>query len=188
MAGPLSGFARRLVTGSLFNELWGLLPEPARDSLGELRDYIAQHGRLPKLELLRRGPLGPTKVSAVSVVLADVENGEKLSMVNVLRGSLRGGELRIANAMVGDIEAGYAQGLDVLVGSVRGGLVERVNAIVGDIHGGEVRVASVIVGHVYGGRVQCNFLVGDVHGGEVKARNMLGTVHGGRADVDRQHG
>ena len=47
MAGPLSGFARRVLTGSLFNELWGLLPEPARESLGELRDYIAQNGKLP---------------------------------------------------------------------------------------------------------------------------------------------
>ena len=187
MAGPLSDFARRVLTGSLLGEVWGLLPEAARESLGELRDYVQQNGKLPKLELLRRGPLGPTKVTAVSMVLADLEAGEKLSMVNLLRGTLRGGELRIANAVIGDVESGYAQGIDVLVGCVRGGVIERINAIVGDVHGGEIRIANLIVGNVYGGRVQCHFLVGDVHGGEVQARHMLGTVHGGTAQVQHQH-
>jgi hypothetical protein len=186
MASPLSGFARRMLSGGLIvDQLWGLLPEPARLALGDLRQYVSRHGRLPKLEPLRRAPFGPAPSAGVGAALGALVAGEKLSMVNVFAGELRGGQLSIAAALVGDVIDGYAQGLALVVGDVRGGLVERVNAIVGHVHGGEVRTINLLIGDVHGGRVQCHALIGDVHGGEVRARHHHGAVHGGRIDLER---
>jgi hypothetical protein len=185
MPSPFETFARRLLSTNVIAELFGLLPEPARVALADVRKYLSEHGHWPKLEPLRVAPLGPTPVQAVGVFLGPLTSGEKLSMVNVLKGELQGGDLRASNLMIGDVRSGRAEGVNTLVGAVHGGAVERVNLLVGDVLGGEVRTANVLLGDVRGGRVQCHLLIGDVHGGEVDARIMRGTVHAGTAKVGR---
>jgi hypothetical protein len=186
MVNPFQGFAKRLLSTSMVGELLGLLPEPAREALADVRDYLAEHGHWPKLEPLRRAPLGAGTVQAVSVFLGALGTGERLTMVNLVKGVLEGGHLRATNVMLGDVHGGRAEGLNALIGTVHGGSVERVNLLVGDVHGGELRVVNVLVGDVHGGVVQCHTLIGDVHGGQVDARNMHGKVHGGIARVGRE--
>ncbi len=185
MPTPFQGFAKRLLGTGMIGELFGLLPEPAREALADVRQYLADHGHWPKLELLRHAPAGPVPLQAVGVFLGSLYVGEELSIVNLFKGTLEGGELRATNVALGNVQAGRAEGLNLLVGDVHGGQVERVNLLVGDVHGGQVRTVNVLIGDVRGGRVQCNTLIGDVHGGELDARAMHGSIHAGTARVTR---
>jgi hypothetical protein len=187
MPGPFQGFAARMLTGSMLGEVMKLLPEPAREALAEVRDYLAEHGRLPKMELLRKAPVGPEGAQAVNVLLGVLSEGELARMINVWSGKLEGGTLRGCNAAIGEVQAGHVNGANVLVGNVHGGLVERIVLLAGDVHGGQVRSASVVLGDVHGGTVQCHMLIGNVHGGVVICRHFLGEARGGQVTADRTH-
>lgn len=187
MPGPFQGFAARMLTGSMLGEIMKLLPEPAREALAEVRDYLAEHGRFPKMELLRKGPIGAEGAQAVNVLLGSLAEGELARMINVWRGTLEGGTLRGCNAAIAEIQAGHVNGANVIVGDVHGGLVERVVLLAGNIHGGQVRSTSVVLGDIHGGTVQCHLLVGNVHGGVVICRHLLGEARGGQVTADRTH-
>lgn len=187
MPGPFQGFAARMLTGSMLGELMKLLPEPAREGLSEVRDYLAEHGRFPKMELLRKGPIGAQGAQAVNVLLGSLSEGELARMVNLWSGKLEGGTLRGCNVAVGDVHSGHINGANAVVGNLHGGLVERVVALVGDVHGGQVRSASVVLGDVHGGTVQCHMLIGTVHGGTVICRHLVGEARGGSVTADKTH-
>lgn len=184
MPSPFQGFAARMLTGSMLGEVMKLLPEPAREALAEVRDYVAEHGRFPKMERLARTPLQTGTAQAVNVLLGALAQGELARMINAHVGDVEGGTLRGCNALIGDVIAGQVSGANVVVGAVRGGIVERVNALVGSVHSGEVRTVSALVGDVHGGTVQCHLLVGNVHGGKVTARYHAGEVLGGDATIE----
>jgi hypothetical protein len=184
MPSPFQGFAARMLTGSMLGEVMKLLPEPAREALSEVRDYVAEHGRFPKMERLVRTPLAAGSAQAVNVLLGALAQSELARMVNLHKGNVEGGTLRGCNALVGDVLQGHVSGANAIVGAVRGGLVERVNLLVGDVHGGEVKTVSTLVGDVHDGTVQCHLLVGNVLGGRVTARYLVGETRGGEATIE----
>jgi hypothetical protein len=186
MANPFQGFARRFLSGSMVGELLGLLPVPVREGLSDVRDYLAEHGHFPKLEAVRRAPVGSEALQAVAVFLGPLRETERLSMVNLFKGDVEGGQLRATNLALGDVRGGNVNGVNALVGTVHAGRVERVNLLVGDVRGGELQTINIIVGDVHAGRVQCQLLIGDVYGGQVQARKLQGTVHGGDAQIERK--
>jgi hypothetical protein len=187
MPGPFQGFAARMLSGSVVNELMKLLPEPAREALAEVRDYFAEHGRFPKMELMRKAPIGAEGVQAVNILLGTIGAGELARMINVFRGQLEGGTVRGCNVAIADVHSGHINGANVVIGEIHGGLVERVVAVIGDVHGGEVRSASVVVGDVHGGTVACHSFVGVAHGGTVTCRHMFGEARGGRVTASHTH-
>lgn len=184
MASTFQDFAKRLLAAGFVSELLNMLPKPAREALAEVRDYVAEHGPLPKLTLFASAPAGAQARQATNVFLGPLRDGERLSIVNLFCGALEGGELRSVNVASGAVHAGSVHGVNALIGSVHGGVVERVNLVVGDVNAGEVRLVNVLVGDVHGGSVQCHLLVGDVHGGDVQARHHRGQVLGGQALVE----
>jgi hypothetical protein len=188
VASPFQGFAKRVLASGLAAELLNLLPRPAREALVDVREYLAEHGRLPKFTLFERAPAGSVPKHALNAFLGPLNGGERLSMVNLFRGALAGGELRSSNVAAGDVGSGTVHGVNALCGDVHGGVVERVNVLLGNVHGGEVRLVNVLHGDVYGGRVQCHLLIGDVHGGEVQATHHRGRALGGRALCESTRG
>ncbi len=182
-------FLQRMLASKLLGELVEYLPEPARDSVVDLRDYVQKHGRLPKFEPLRTDPLtaGQT-VQALGVYLGDAPSGVALRMINLLKGNVEGASLRGVNAIVGDLQAGSVRGTNFLVGTVHGGEVRGLNLLLGDVHGGELRGVNTILGSVHGGDVKCQLLVGDVHGGKVVTKLLRGRVLGGDVQAERTIG
>ncbi|HEX7476960.1 MAG TPA: hypothetical protein VF331_04085 [Polyangiales bacterium] len=186
MAQGTPSFMQRMLIGKVLGELVEFLPEAARDALVDVREYVREHGRLPKFEPVRTqlASAGQT-LQAVSVHLGGAPAGAALHMINVLKGDVTGALLRGVNVVIGDVQDGTVRGTNVLLGAVRGGELRGVNVVIGDVHGGELRSVYVILGNVYGGDVRCQVLVGDVHGGKVVARVQRGKVLGGDAQIER---
>lgn len=186
MAPSAPGFVQRMLMSKMLGELVEFLPESARDALIDLRDYVQKHGRLPKFEPVRTQPIAAGEnAQAIGVLLAALEAGGTLRMVNLLKGEIRGGSLRGVNAIVGEVQSGEIRGGNMIVGNVHGGLVRGLNVLLGDVHGGEVKAVNVIVGAVHGGDVKCQLLIGDIHGGKVVCKLHLGRQLGGDAQVER---
>jgi hypothetical protein len=184
MAAP--GFMQRMLMSKLLGELVEFLPEPARDALIDLRDYVQKHGRLPKFDPLRSQPLAANEhAQAIGVFLGALPAGASLKMINLLRGELSGGAARGVNVIVGDITSGEARGVNMLLGNMRGGLLRGGNLLMGDVHGGEVKSVYAVIGNVHGGSVKCYLLLGDVHGGTLQAKLHVGKVHGGNTTIER---
>lgn len=184
MAPP--SFVQRMLMSKVLGELVEFLPEPARDALVDLRDYVHKHGKLPKFEPLRREPVASGEnVQAVSVLMSDVPESAIVRMVNLLKGNVRGGSLRGFNVVMGELSGGELRGGNLVLGDVRGGSLRGLNLLVGDLHQGEARAVNAMIGDVHGGELKCMLLVGDVHGGKVRAKLMLGQVHGGDVQVER---
>lgn len=187
MPGPFQGFAARMLSGSVVGELMKLLPEPAREGLAEVRDYFAEHGRFPKMELLRRTPLGAEGAQAVNILLGPIAAGELARMVNVWRGQLEGGTVRGCNVAIAQVHSGHINGANVIVGDIHGGLIERAAVIAGDVHGGEIKSANVVLGDMHGGAVQCHTFIGTVHGGTLTCRHLFGEARGGQVTAAHSH-
>ncbi|HEX2677873.1 MAG TPA: hypothetical protein VHM19_14570 [Polyangiales bacterium] len=176
-----------MLASKVLGELVEYLPEPARDAVVDLRDYVQKHGRFPKFTPLRQQPLASGEsAQALGAFLGNVESGASLRMVNLLKGEVRGGSVRGVNLIAGDILGGEVRGGNLVLGAVRGGALRGINLIFGDLHAGEARAVNVMVGNVHGGELKCQLLIGDVHGGKVAAKYMHGRKLGGDVSVERE--
>jgi hypothetical protein len=179
-------FLQRMLASKLLGELVEYLPEPTRDAVVDLRDYVQQHGRLPKFEPLRSEPLQPGQtVQAVGVLMGDAPAGVALRMINVLKGHVTGAALRGVNIVVGELREGSVRGANLVLGDVHGGLIRGLNVLIGDVYGGELRSVNVLIGNVRGGDVKCQVLIGHVEGGKVVTKLLCGTVSGGDVQAER---
>jgi hypothetical protein len=171
MASPFQRFVQRVADLDVLDRLLDFLPEEQRHTAAEIRHHVREHGRLPRPELIRGRPVteGQT-VRGAAVVVGDVHEGGSLLGANLLRGHV----------------AGTVRGVNVLIGSVHGGEVRGVNVLLGDVHEGQVRSVNVLVGSVYGGEVRCNVLIGDVHDGRVHTEILIGQEHGGAVEVNER--
>ncbi len=177
---------QRMLLSKVLSEAIDFVPASARDAAVDLRDYVREHGRLPKFQPLRRTAIRPGEIAqAISVFMGTVEAGASLRMVNLLKGDVNGGSVRGGNVILGDVHGGELRAVNLILGAVRGGTLRGVNMLLGDLHAGEAKSVYVMIGNVYGGELSCRLLIGDVHGGVVRTKFMVGQKLGGDTEVER---